>query len=365
MTGQRIAREYELCRQGGCSPARDANATLAYAQQRLLSGNYKESRQALQAALRRSAGAAKTQPLVLSALYDADSTLALHLGDHIDARRSGLKPVALLRRAYGDDDPRAIAARVRIGDVEAKVGGPEGIANADRAYEGAMRAARDAGLPLLADAIELRRAYLLASRGQPAAAQARLARYADDRSSPSRLRLQAAVLGARVARERGDDLAADRLLEYVGRQPAGSKPILVFAPEIENSAVAKALAMDKWGHNLSNAFRARSGAFPPLRWIDMGFWIRPDDSVDDVEILRGSPDRYWAKPVILATEARRYAPVEGVPGDPSRYRIERYTLTGEILTPVDSLVARRAGPPLLRWLDITDDPSRAATAPTS
>lgn len=365
VTGQRIAREYALCAKGGCTPARDANATLAQAEQLLLAGNYKASRAALWGALRRTAGAARTQPLVVSALYDADSTLALHLGDHVDARRSGLKSVALLRDAYGDGDPRAIAARVRSGDVESKVGGPDGIANADRAYAGAVRAARDAGLPMLADAIALRRAYLLASRGQAAAAQAQLVRYADNPAAHTRLRLQAAVLGSRVARDRGDVQTADRLLDYVGRQPAGTKPLLLSAPDLRNSAVARAIAADKWGDEQANAFRPRSGAYQPLRWIDMGFWIRPDGRVEEVEILRGSPVRDWARPVLRAAEARRYAPVESSAGDPGRYRIERYTLTAEIVKPIDSLIPRRAGVPVLRWLDITDDPRRTPTEPAS
>lgn len=365
VTGQRIAREYALCARGGCTPARDANATLAQAEQLLLAGNYKASRAALWGALRRTAGAAKTQPLVVSALYDADSTLALHLGDHVDARRSGLKSVALLRDAYGENDPRAIAARVRSGDVESKVGGPDGIANADRAYAGAVRAARTAGLSMLADAITLRRAYLLASRGQAAAAQAQLARYADDAAAPARLRLQAAVLGARVARDQGDAQTADRLIDHVGRQPAGTKPLLLSAPDIANSAVARAIAGDKWGDDQANAFRPRAGAYQPLRWIDMGFWIRPDGRVEEVEILRGSPVRDWATPVLRAAAARRYAPVDSAAGDPGRYRIERYTLTAEIVKPIDSLIARRAGPPVLRWLDITDDPRRTPTEPAS
>ncbi len=63
--------------------------------------------------------------------------------------------------------------------------------------------------------------------------------------------------------------------------------------------------------------------------------------------------------------ARRYAPVDSAAGDPGRYRIERYTLTAEIVKPIDSLIARRAGPPVLRWLDITDDPRRTPTEPAS
>lgn len=359
VTGRRIIEEYDACRRGGCSPVRDANATLAYAQQQLLAGDYKGSRRALQAAIRRNAGAAKTQPLAVSALYDADSTLALHLGEQVDARRSGLKSIALLRDVYGAGDPRAIAARVRSGDLEAAIGGYDAVKNADLAYVAAIAEARRAGLSLLAEAIELRRAWLAGLRGQPLAAQNRLARYADDAASNPKLRLLAAVLASRAARDRGDDRTADRMLALVGRQPAGTKPILLSAPEIELVSLAKAKAEgEKWGDSVA-AFQAKSMDHQPLRWVDIGFWIRPDGRVEEAEILRGSPVRGWARPVLIAAEGRRYAPVEATPGDPGQYRIARYTLTAPVIVPKGSLIARRAGPVELRWLDITDDPTRA------
>lgn len=362
VTGRRIAAEYEACRHGGCPPVRDANATLAYAQQQLLAGDYKGSRRALQAALRRNAGAAKTHPLAVSALYDADSTLALHLGDHIDARRSGLKSVMLLRAVYGPFDPRTIAARVRAGDLEAKVGGFDAINNADIAYDGAAREARRAGHAMLADAIELRRAWLLTQRGRPQDAQNRLTRYADDPASQPKLRLLAAILAARAARDRGDEAASDRLLSRVGRQPAGAGPLLLSAPKIEADRRAKALAEGtKWGMDMS-AFGASSADFVPMRWIDVGFWVRPDGRVEEVEILRGTRGREWAMPLLVAIEGRRYAATEATPGDPGAYRIERFTQTAEIQVPIGSILKRRSGPPLVRRLDITDDPERKVNA---
>ena len=362
VTGRRIAAEHQACAKGGCPPVRDANATLAYAQQQLLAGNYKGSRRALQAALRRQAGAAKTHPLAVSALYDADSTLALHLGDHVDSRRSGLKSIALLRGVYGPGDPRTIAARVRSGDLEAKVGGFDAINNADIAYEAAAREARRAGHAVLADAIELRRAWLLTLRGRPEDAQNRLTRYADNPASQPKLRLLAAILAARAARDRGDEATSNRLLSRVGRQPVGAKPLLLSARKIEANQLAKALAEGaKWGLDMSS-FGAKSADFVPLRWVDIGFWIRPDGRVDEVEVLRGTRGREWAVPLLVAIEARRYAATETTAGDPGAYRIERFTQTAEMLVPVGALIKRRAGPPLVRRLDITDDPERKVNA---
>lgn len=362
VTGRRIAAEHEDCVQGGCPPVRDANATLAYAQQQLIAGNYKGSRRALQAALRRQAGAAKTHPLAVSALYDADSTLALHLGDHVDARRSGLKSITLLRGVYGPGDPRTIAARVRSGDLEAKVGGFDAIKNADIAYDAASREARRAGHAMLADAIELRRAWLLTRQGQPLAAQNRLARYADDPASQPKLRVLAAVLAARAARDRGDATTADRMLGLVGRQPAGAKPLLLSGTDMNVTSLAKVISERRKFNDDVSQLEPSSGSFVPLRWVDIGFWIRPDGQVDEAEILRGSPSRDWARPVLAAIEGRRYAATDATPGDPGSYRLERYTHTAEEVIPKGSLIKRRAGAVLVRRLDITDDPERKVNA---
>jgi hypothetical protein len=358
VAGRRIVAEHDACAKGGCPPVRDANATLAYAQQRLLAGDYKGSRRALQAALRRQAGAAKTHPLAVSALYDADSTLALHTGNHIDARRSGLKSVALLRGVYAPGDPRLIAARVRAGDLEAKVGGFDALANADLAYDAAAREARRAGHATLADAIELRRAWLLTQQGQAAAAQNRLVRYADDPSSQPKLRLLAAVLAARVARDRGDAGTSDRMLALVGQQPAGAKPLLLSGPDMNVMSLAGVLAERRKFNDDVSQFEPTSTTVVPLRWVDVGFWIRPNGRVEEAEILRGSPSRDWARPVLAAIEGRRYAATDAAPGDPGSYRLERYTHTAEAVVPKGSLIKRRAGAVLVRRLDITDDPDR-------
>lgn len=70
--------------------------------------------------------------------------------------------------------------------------------------------------------------------------------------------------------------------------------------------------------------------------------------------------RGWVRPVLIAAEGRHYAPAGTMPGDPGRYRIERYTLTAKVVVPKGSLIPRRAGPVEVRRLDITEGAPRAA-----
>lgn len=357
VTGRRkIDSEYQACRAGGCSPTRDANATLAYAEQQLLAGDYRGSRAALRGAIRRQGHAAKTHPGAVSALYDADSTVAFHLGDEHEARRSGLRSIGILDDAYGPADPRAISAVAQIGSVEEKRGN---MAEADQAYRSAEKRARAAGLTLLADVVDLRRAWLLSSRSQDRAAQGRLTRIADNAAGDPRVRLQAAILAARVARGRGDEAHAERMIAMVGTQPRGARPVLLWSPPIPMTSAQAVAAAAKYGMPVP-ALQAASSAKIPVRWVDVGFWVRPSGKVEDAEVLRGSKARDWAKAVMNSIEARRYAAMDAPAGDPGHYRIERFTLTAEMITPINSRIERRAGPLKLRWLDITDDPARKA-----
>ncbi|MFC3712194.1 hypothetical protein ACFOMD_06415 [Sphingoaurantiacus capsulatus] len=349
-----IDAEYAACRDGGCDPNREANATLAYAQQQLLAGDYRGSRKALKRAIRRHSQNAATHPDAVSALYDANSTVALHVGEHSDARRSGLRAIAILDRALGETHPRAVAAVAQRGSMEEKIGN---LAEAEQSYKSAAKRARAAGMPLLADVVDLRRAWLLAARDQDVAAQKRLTRMADDAGADRRVRLQAAVLAARVAREREDYRTAERMIAMVGTQPAKSKPLLVWAPPINDAVNRSAEHARRYGM-ASAATGATSGEIVPIRWVDVGFWVRPDGKVDEVEVLRGSKRQGWAIPVLQSIEGRRYAAFAATTGDPGNYRIERFTFVAPAVIPINSLIKRNAGKPELRWLDITDDPTR-------
>jgi hypothetical protein len=136
----------------------------------------------------------------------------------------------------------------------------------------------------------------------------------------------------------------------------------VSAPRIALTTTAKILAdaEERGDSEMQEGFGPRSMDFIPLRWIDVGFWIRPDGRVEEAEVLRGSSARDWAKPVIASVADRRYAPFAAEMGDTGQYRVERFTLTAEKMVPIGSLIARRAGPLELRQLDITRNAGRPA-----
>lgn len=355
VTGRKqVTAEYETCRNGGCPPVRDVNATLAYAQQQLLAGDYRGSRAALKAGIRRTSAAEKTHPLAVAALYEGDSTVALHWGDQEDARRSGLRAVAIKRGAYGAGDPRSLLERAQIGAVEERVGRYD---DADRSYRSAAGAARAAGLTLLADTLDLRRAALLSRRGQATAAQSQLVRIAEGGSYHPKLRLQAAVMATRVASQRNDEATVKRMLDFVGTQSEGASPVLVYSPPIMLDAVTSAQKLaDQYGDEVGGT-NAASALTRPIRWADVGYWVRPDGRVDELEVLRGNRAREWLNPILRSIESRRYAAFDAAVGDPGKFRVERFTLTRDWLVPVGTMIRQRAGQLRLRTIDITRDPS--------
>lgn len=93
-----------------------------------------------------------------------------------------------------------------------------------------------------------------------------------------------------------------------------------------------------------------------LQWVDIGFWVRGDGSVDSAEVLRGTRADGWATPLLRMIEGRRYAPCETAAdaGETGRYRMERYTWTADYAVPVGSLVRRRLRNPHYERIDLTE-----------
>jgi len=60
--------------------------------------------------------------------------------------------------------------------------------------------------------------------------------------------------------------------------------------------------------------------------IDVGFHIRPDGTVADVQIVNRRGEPGWAPPLLRSIAGRRYAIA---PNGTETYRVERYTYTAE------------------------------------
>ena len=111
------------------------------------------------------------------------------------------------------------------------------------------------------------------------------------------------------------------------------------------------------GFEIQQDTQTRSSDRASLRWADVGFWITPGGTVADAEVLRGSRDATWAAPIVATIAARRYTPFADAPSGQGRYRIERFTLTADFVTPIGSNIRRRAGAPHYERLDLTETPA--------
>ena len=86
-------------------------------------------------------------------------------------------------------------------------------------------------------------------------------------------------------------------------------------------------------------------------WIDVGFWVRPDGTVSDVQLLRHGVSPEWALPLIDAIQRRRYTPASD---DEPDYRLERYTLTAPWVVPHGTPGQRaRSRVPRVEFLDLS------------
>jgi hypothetical protein len=137
------------------------------------------------------------------------------------------------------------------------------------------------------------------------------------------------------------------LLDNVPVQSADSPLLLLRTPQSslgkQRDAANRALANN---HSvLFSILQPRSGEARPYSWADIGFWVRPDGSVAEAEVLRGSRNRGWTRDVVKAVQGRRYAPFAAEAASEGRCKIERVTLTYEHQTPPGSLIRRRSGLP--------------------
>jgi hypothetical protein len=159
------------------------------------------------------------------------------------------------------------------------------------------------------------------------------------------------VLKAQAAARKGDSTAIDAVIaDYRRMASASPKPMLLFGPPI---------MMDP-----ARGARPTSDHFDD-QWVDISYWIAPDGRVTDADILRQGKGFTgdWAKPVLAAIGARRYAPLAMDGAQPGVLRIERYSYTAYWTVSSTSHIRKREATPVIEMLDLTVDPPVAAQAP--
>lgn len=359
VSGKRLPEAYRECVERACPPLRDAQVSIAYAEKQFREGAYVKARSTLAAAVARTKRYAATAPKPVAALYEAYATVALHDGELEVYRKAVAGQVSTLRHNLPPDDPAVAAVAFATGDMWVTL---RDASAAESSYRAVERRALQEGNVELATLATLRRAGLATARQEPAEA-ARLLAEAEARPGAATPALRAVLRVARLrlASKSDNQAQIDRLVREIGHDPA-TRPVLLWAPPYAPTALAAASdAAAKFGE--ADPTSASSSELDPIQWVDIGFWIRPDGRTSDAEILRGSPSKGWATPLLKQVAARRYSGSAAANDDGGVYRIERFSLRGTYIVPKGSLIRRRAGPAKLEVLDLTepDTPARSSS----
>ncbi|MGY2735297.1 hypothetical protein [Sphingomonas sp. UYP23] len=346
------------CLDQHCPPDKDIDATLAVAEAQFVAGQYRDARATMLKSIDRNRRFAKTYPEPVSDLYRAHSRVAAHLGEDGAYFGSALDVVSTLKAGFPDDDWRVLGAKIELGDAYFKTGRFEDAVGlyrsvARRAHE--LHLGRAEGMALLSIA----NAYVAASRVRndgyyAAALKACDAVRAATDPAIAPFGAAATVLKAKLAVKAGDPGAVGQLVAtYRTLANGATKPVLLYAPTIDRPLLAylefpDGEAMKGGDHNFAD------------QWVDIGFSIASDGTVDEAEVLRQSPQYSgkWAQPVVAAIRGRRYAPNATGPGTS---RVERYTYTAKWEFETGSRIRARRPVPKIEVLDLTRDPAPVAS----
>lgn len=344
-----------------CPPDKDIDATLAVAETQFVAGDYAEARATMLKSLGRNRRYGKTYPVPVSDLLRADARVAAHLGETEAYRVGTISMLRTLRAGLPKGDARIFGAQIEVADSFAKTGQIEAALSG---YRQVAKEAHAAALPRTEGFARLRAALLysaLSIRRRDAYAQAAidatddLIREPNPEMAPF---VQAAkLLRLTTAVKAGTPGAMDRLVTEYRQAGAGvTVPVLLYAPKVELRQLS---GVEGAGGDPRNQI-----PFYDLdnQWIDVSFVIGADGKVTDAEVLRQSPKvrTDWAKPILAAVAARRYAPLAAQ--TPDLLRVERYTLTSEWGTETGSNIRVRSPIPRIEIVDLSRDSS---TAPAS
>lgn len=364
VTGERLQKLHDQCRTGRCTPLRDAQASIAWAEALFREGRYRDAKAVLRDAVGRNRRFEGSDPKPVATLHEAYATVAWQEGDQDIHRDAVFDRVRILRANLSAADPAVRAAALAVGEMWQRLENPQ---EAEREFERVEQQALTAGDNGLALRARLLRARSQFIQGQRADAQALLAS-ASTMPGAGEPTARAAIKAMRVrlaveAGDRGEIDAAVR--ELSGATGVAGRPALVWAPPYP--LTAEQLGAQGRGTVPEDLARAALTSPKPyevgaVRWADVGFWIRPDGRTADVEVLRGSRGTGWVQPYLGQVAGRRYAASGAADGDPGVYRVERFTLRPGYVTPTGSLARRRGGVARLEVLDLTDPNARVTAA---
>lgn len=329
VTGRR-APDYraalEACLARNCPPNEDIDATMALAESLFVDGEYREARTALRQSIGRNRRHMRAFPEPVSDLYRANARVARSLGMDRDAEYSTVEILRVLQAGLPAEDHRHLTARFEMAQALVAFGQYE---RAIRMFRDIAERGRTAGRDDVVARAELRQLWaehLLEPRDAPPSSRL----LAMARSSEQHRAIGARMMLVRIHSERGDTAAAERLIAELGRSGRGRQ--LLYSPPYElaqgedvEGIRDRIQAIHQEGLFSSN-LRDRLVDNVEDKWIDVGFWVRPDGRVEGLEILRRRNETSWSDPLLESIRGRRYAASTGG----STYRLERYTYTAGI-----------------------------------
>lgn len=340
-----LRADLDRCVARACPLRQDVVAAVRVGEALFRQGRYADSSRLLQDAVRRDRARAADDPLAMAALYEATVTVATHEGDQRVAGHAAGDRARLLGATQGADSYDALRAELDYLDFRS---GRQPAAASDTAYARLGERAAAAGQPVVAALATLRRANLVAAYGERATADRLLAPLAAGQAGlPPVIRLEALSMQAHWARK-GDKAAAVAALGRAVAATPQPTPVLLTAPP-------NPIATDAADINYFNLIDRESRAeILGIRWVDIGFAIRPDGTVETPEPLRGTMADGDVRQIGKVMRARRYSPFAA--GDGAVYRVERWTLTADYGQLSGSLIRGRGFAPHFVSLDITADP---------
>jgi tetratricopeptide (TPR) repeat protein len=335
VTGRRLNLKaaLERCLARNCPTPEDVDATLAYAEELFVEGDYEQAREAIKASLARNKDKAKTYPEPVADLYRSDARVSRHLGRDEDAQRSMRQIYYALKAGISVLDYRHFTARLEMASSDLAFGKYEDA----RAELARLQAdARAAGRDDVAQIAQLRSLWVDYLESGSTGGIEHASRAADPREAI--LATGAKVLLGRIYREKGDVARSEAIFATI----RSKNRMLLCAPPYElavhevglppspNNPIGLASAI--------NALDRVSGSFSDA-WMDVGFSIAPDGTVHDVEILKHGSSTDWAAPVLRSIRGRRYS--ASIDNQPT-YRRERYTYTAGYEVSTGSRMRRRS-----------------------
>ena len=352
-----------------CPTNEDADATLALAEALLIEGDYRASRDVVQASLRRNRRQAGAFPEPVSDLYRAHARLSHHLGFADDARRSTFGILSALQTGIPAEDHRHFTARLELSEYLIQSGN---IVSARRELARLREVAQAAGRDDVVALAELRGLwfdYIAGRSGEEGSREqdARLRLMQLSRlTEPAQLMraIGAKVLLSRIHRIEGRAAQADALLAEIGRSNAGRNGRrLLYSPPYELVEHQIEPMMGATTLRELIQFSSGYGQTPDNyegKWIDVGFWVMPDGRVSGLEILRQGAGPAWAEPLIVSIRGRRYSPA----ADPS-YRLERYTYTADYEQVLRTRIPQRSRRARVEYIDLTTEGAAPGPPPTA